>query len=327
MAQEQPQFIEPVFDPEKPGRSLDVIGAQIPIRAPWLSGINLGEVTSRRLGDGYEIDGIREYEQGDDYRNIDWRATARDPDGELQVREHYADIAPRLWIVTDVLQDRYSSTTALYSLQNLGLGAVMATMQIAQNKGLPTTVVANDDVRLWSSGEAASGTRHLRSTAKKLAEMALADAPEVDTKPHYLADSLTYVNGRAHESVVVVVSNFRDVDYPDHVPGGWKAPLRRVANNNDVIAVELLEPWTHEAPPRASRLRMLRKALRIDDIYEEFREAYRQNAQVQQEKINRAIGSVGARHLNLGADDPRWLTSFRTQLQDTGQRRSQKRIA
>src|SRR5581483_1666958 len=102
--------IQPVFDPSNPALILDRVQEAIPINQRWLKGLIPGETAAKRVGHGYEIDGIRDFMDGDDPRYVDWNVTARmtDEGATPQVRIHYRDITPNFWIVTDAAQSRYN---------------------------------------------------------------------------------------------------------------------------------------------------------------------------------------------------------------------------
>jgi uncharacterized protein (DUF58 family) len=70
-----------------------------------LRSFELGSARSMQRGLGSEVAGIRPYEPGDDVRRIDWAASARlsaaSGADEFLVREHDADLSPRVVAVVD----------------------------------------------------------------------------------------------------------------------------------------------------------------------------------------------------------------------------------
>ncbi len=70
-----------------------------------LRGYELGGMRGAQRGLGSEVSGTRPYEPGDDVRKIDWAASARlsaaRGSDEFLVREHDADLAPRVLVVAD----------------------------------------------------------------------------------------------------------------------------------------------------------------------------------------------------------------------------------
>lgn len=316
----QPIQVDPVFDPEHIGASLDVIKGQLPLHKLSLRGNIVGEMASKRRGQGYDVDGVRPYVPGDDPRYIDWKFTARQTDGSLQLREHYADVTPSVRIVTDCLQSRYSFNPGYFSEQRLGLSALLAFIRIAQVEGMPTAVIASTDHNIIEQRQPAQGKAHGFKTAKLLAA-GLSEAPlklgaEAPTAPA-LAALLRYAGKRCVEDVVVVVSDFRDSADPQDAATGWKPALDRLAGQgNNLIVVELTNPWDFELPPQADRLATSHGVTWIGGgkLGRQHRADYAAAARLQQSSINDSLAAAGAVHLKLATDQPRWVASFRDQI-------------
>ncbi len=64
-----------------------------------LSGTQMGDYSSSKKGSGMEFDQIREYQQGDDVRFIDWKGTARS--NTLLVRQYVEERNRTIMIVVD----------------------------------------------------------------------------------------------------------------------------------------------------------------------------------------------------------------------------------
>ena len=68
-------------------------------------GLPFGGLHSLRRGLGSDVAGSRPYQPGDDVDKIDWYASARISlargSEEFVVREHYADEAPRVVVLSD----------------------------------------------------------------------------------------------------------------------------------------------------------------------------------------------------------------------------------
>lgn len=309
--------IQPVFDPEYPGRSMDALSAMIPQRATTLAGMQLGETLSRRVGHGLEIDGIRAYQPGDERRAVDMRATGRQADGTLMVRQHYEEITPTLWLVTDSLQHRHRSNAGHFSERDLAASAAISLLQIADRQGMPSAIVTVNDQGIWQT-EPNRGRAHAGQVRNKLAGIMLAESPtDTDiTEEKPLSAGLVRVAKRVTESVVVVVSDFRSSFDPEDKRTGWKRPLQQLRQNgNDVIAVELTNPWDFILPEESDRFTLGKSGVFIGGKKrQQFRDTYSQLAQQQQETIDRAIGTSGATHIKLSTAQGRWFSSLRDQL-------------
>lgn len=324
-------LIEPVFDPQNVGASLRMIDEQLPMRAVWLQGTIVGEVASRRKGQGFELDGTRDYEYGDDPRHIDHQATARHPEQWPQIREHYGDITPALWIVTDALQSRNRFNPGYFAEQNLALSAVTALMRIAHVHNMPSAVIAVDDKGFTvRQQEPLQGREHVYQTAQQLARPLNSASVSVDRRfwqrrqrvqpedlDMHLSGAIRYAAQSSVESMVAVVSDFRDVAFPDDEEHGWEKPLKQLTKQgNDIIAIELTNPQDYELPAEATRFLTPNGVVWVgqDKKSQKIRSAFREAAQTQQEAINTALSQANIRHITLSTSDPLWLTSLRKQL-------------
>ncbi len=319
-AEAQPIHVDSVFDPTRVGASIDAIKAQLPVYSPSLRGSIVGEMVSKRRGQGYDVDGVRPYIPGDDPRYIDQNITARQPDQWPQLREHYADITPSLWLVTDSLQSRYSFNPGYFSEQRLAISATMAFMRIAQIEGVPTATIASNDYKIIEQRQPGQGKTHALKAAKLLAAGINEASPKLGVEASNtpsLTALLHYAGSRCVEDIVVVVSDFRDTAEPTDPDNGWKPALDRLAHQgNNLIAVELTNPWDYELPPQADRLTTNHGVSWIGGgkLGRQRRADYAEAARLQQLSIDAALALAGALHIKLATDQPRWITSFRDQI-------------
>lgn len=320
MSAEAVPQVDPVFDPAHVGASLDAIKGRLPLNALWLRGNIVGEMVSKRRGQGYDVDGVRPYVPGDDPRYIDHNITARQPDQWPQLREHYADVTPNLWLVTDALQSRNSFNPGYFSEQRLALSAVTAFMRIAQIEGVPAASLASNDHKIIEQRRPGQGKAHILKTAKFLAggmnESRDRGAGEIITPPS-LSALLRYAGKRCAEDIVVVVSDFRDTAGPSDAINGWKPALDTLAKQgNNLIAVELTNPWDYQLPTTADRLTTGQGVMWIGSGKRgrQYRADYAEAALEQQAKIDASLAAAGAHHIKLATDQSRWVASFRDQI-------------
>ncbi len=313
---------DPVFDPANVGESLDVLREQLPMRDQSFRGTVVGEFASSQKGSGFDINGVRDYVLGDDTRHVDWRATARQPDHQLQVREHYRDTMPALWVVTDALQSRNEVNPGYFSEQQLALSAVTGLIRIANLQGMPSAVIASDDYETAiAQRQPMHGKVHLRRTAQMLADVMLAEASEDTTAPGHLAELLRYGSQRCMGSIVAVVSDFREVADPDDAEQGWKTPLEDlIRRGNQLVAVEVTNPWDYRLPATVDRFTTREGVLWVgnDKQGQRQRAQYEADAQAQQVAIDDALAGIKAHHIKLSTAEPQWLGSFRDQLRPNG---------
>ena len=74
-----------------------------------LSGTSVGDHTTAQKGSGFEFDQLREYQQGDDVRFIDWQATARGQ--KVLVRQYFEERNRTIIPIVDFSPSTYFGST------------------------------------------------------------------------------------------------------------------------------------------------------------------------------------------------------------------------
>ena len=70
-----------------------------------LSGSFVGDYSSAKKGSGFEFDQIREYQQGDDVRFIDWKSSARMQ--KMLIKECYEERNKVIALLVDVTASQF----------------------------------------------------------------------------------------------------------------------------------------------------------------------------------------------------------------------------
>lgn len=309
---------QPLFDPSRPGASLQQLQQLVlPIRSQILSGLVSGETQSNAKGQGYERDDVRDIEPDDEYHHVDQVLTAQHPEHTPQVRTHFRDITPSLWLITDSMRGHNSVNPGYFSEQDLALSVGGAVLLMAQQEGMPSTMLGiNDREQVRSSEVPFHGRKNVLQIGKTLVRLAQDFELTPESEQKNLSQLLEHAAQRATQSVVVVVSGFRDNVDPSNDPDSWKQPMQRLRQQgNDILALELTNPWDFELPEKVSRFTLSdriafvgkREAQRLPQIY-------RDNAKKQQSAIDETIAQARAAHIKLSTSDPRWFTSMYRQL-------------
>ena len=129
----------------------------------------------RQRGQGKEFESLREYREGDEYRDICWTATARR--GKLVTKLHQTERSQPVWIVLDSGRLMRARTEG-YSKLDHSVDAALALSQLALYSG--------DRVGLLGYGRKINqrvapgrGSAHLRNLLEQLA-VVRGEAPEAD---------------------------------------------------------------------------------------------------------------------------------------------------
>ncbi len=178
-----------------------------------------GESRSVFRGQGMEFAEVRAYEQGDDYRAIDWNVSARL--GSPFVKTFTEERELTLLLVVD----QSGSTRVGDPVQRAGraveVAAVLA-LAGAREQDRVGALLFTD--RVEHVVRPAKGRRHVLRLIRDL----LAFAPT--HKGTDLSGAIRYTSKvLGHRGVVVLVSDFLDAD--------WDRPLRELAARHDVTAV------------------------------------------------------------------------------------------
>lgn len=106
-----------------------------------------GNDDSAVTGVGYDIEGLRDYQPGEDTRLVDYKKSASRSDGGLWVKELIDIRSPLNVFVSDIPSDRYARTAG-FELSSRGLGFVtMAGLMEAAD------VTGGAIMPVWSDGE------------------------------------------------------------------------------------------------------------------------------------------------------------------------------
>ncbi|MDZ4153919.1 DUF58 domain-containing protein, partial [Methylicorpusculum sp.] len=189
-----------------------------------LSGALVGDARSRLKGSGFEFDQIREYQQGDDVRFIDWRSSARM--NKLLVKEYIEERNRTIMLAVDCSAS-----------QRFGSGEQFKADRIAQIAGV-LTLVANygsDNVSLILFSDhvecfipPARGRQHTRAILEKLF------AFEPTGKKTSIACALEFAaKQKRKDAVLFLISDFIDA--------GFERGLSIASRMYDTVAISCLD--------------------------------------------------------------------------------------
>ena len=269
-------------------RALDVsIGRRV-------EGLLAGDFRSNSHGAGTELAMVRPYVPGDDVRRIDWAVTART--GEPHVRVDLAERVLVTWLLLDASASMQFGTADRRKL-DVAEGVAIAIGHLATRRGNRLGVVTQ------SGGRADV----LPPRQGRVGLIGLLTALRSETSPPAGPDSLSVglrtVSAAARQkALVVLVSDFRG----DRT---WHRPLLELAGSHDVVAVEIRDPREQELPnvgplwlvdPETGR------QLRVDTRSRRLRERFAAAAAAERAEVQKAIASVGVRHVVLSTSGD-WL--------------------
>ncbi len=190
-----------------------------------------GEYRSVFKGQGMEFAEVREYQQGDEVRSIDWNVTARM--GRPYVKRYIEERELTVMLAVDLSgSERFGTRVRFKSELASELAAVLA-MSAIRNNDRVGTLLFTEKV------EHVVPPRKGRKHALRLMRDLLAFTPE--GKGTDVAGATDYLNKMlAHKAIIFVVSDFMAQDI--------ERPLKLLAQRHDVVAVTVEDPSEIELP-------------------------------------------------------------------------------
>jgi uncharacterized protein (DUF58 family) len=301
-----------VRTPDKPGpgpmpeailRALDItIGRR-------MNGLLSGDYRSRALGLGTELAQVREYQPGDDVRQIDWNVTARTTIPHVRVQ--VADRVLTTWLMLDA-SPSMGFGTADRRKYDVAEGVAIAVGQVTTRHGNALGIMTFGDGRgrTIPPGQGRKGMLGLLTV--------LRDDPAAEgggaTSLGGAVQSLNRMAG--HSRLIVIVSDFRG-------PRDWADALVELAGRHAVIAVEVRDPREQELPdvgelwlidPETGR------QLRVDTRSRRLRDRFAEAAAAERGEAARLLARANVQHVVLSTQGD-WLRTFAGFLNAKGNRR------
>ena len=195
-----------------------------------VSSLFAGEYRSVFRGQGMEFAEVRAYEDGDDFRSIDWNVSARLASPYVKTFTEERELTLML-LVDQSGSTRFGEPRTKASLA-VEVAAVLALAAARHNDRVGALLFADAVERVVPP---AKGRRHALRVIRDLV------AFEPVGRRTNLAASLLYAAELLwHRSIVVVLSDFFATN--------WEGPLRRLAARHEVVAITVDDPREHDLP-------------------------------------------------------------------------------
>lgn len=257
-----------------------------------LDGLLQGDFRSLFRGAGIDLANLREYQEGDDVRYIDWNVSARS--SALHVREYQEDRELTAWFLLDLSPSVDFASDAV-SKRVVLAEFVAAMSRLLTGKGnYCGAMLFNDGVECVIPPR--TGRRQVLHLLKMLTSRPRkASAPPTDLGA-VLRRAANMIRRR---SVLFVVSDFIS-------KAGWESPLGWLARRHEVVAIRLIDPAETRLPDMG--LLCFQDAesgeqLLVDTRDPGFRRRFTSAAQQQQAAQRTALARAGVDCLELSTED------------------------
>lgn len=249
-----------------------------------------GEYHSVFKGRGMEFSEVREYQEGDDIRSIDWNVTARM--GHPYVKIHVEERELTVILLIDAsASGNFGTVNQMKGELAVELCAVLAFSAIRNNDKIGL-ITFTDEVEKYIPPK--KGKNHVLRVIRELLYF------EPKGKGTNIQAALEYLNKvMKRKAVVFLVSDF--------IAGGYEKPLQVTSRKHDVIPITITDPRETDLPEIG--LLELEDAesgetIMLDTFDAYVRQAYRDLALQQQTARERFFRSMKMDFIDVRTDEP-----------------------
>lgn len=190
-----------------------------------------GEYHSAFKGRGMSFSEVRDYQYGDDVRNIDWNVTARSGTPHVKIFEEERELT--VMLLVDISPSAFFGTYQQFKNEMMAeLAAVLAFSAINNNDKVGVAFFA-DEVELFIPPK--KGKQHILRIVRELINF------QPKGKGTNIGAALEYFNNLVKKrSICFLMSDFLST--------GYETPLRVAARRHDLIGVNIIDPREAELP-------------------------------------------------------------------------------
>ena len=190
-----------------------------------------GEYHSAFKGRGMSFSEVREYQYGDDVRNIDWNVTARTGDPHIKIYEEERELT--LMLLVDVSPSCFFGTVDQFKHEVITEICAVLAFSATQNNDKVGLMLFSDDVELYIPPK--KGRSHILRIIRELVHH------EPRGSRTNLSLPLRYLNNVIKKrSIAFVLSDF--------LTAGYEEALRIAAKKHDVIGFMLYDRHEKSLP-------------------------------------------------------------------------------
>jgi uncharacterized protein (DUF58 family) len=256
-----------------------------------LDGLLQGDYRTLFRGSGIDLANLREYEEGDDVRYIDWNVTARFQ--SLHVREYQEDRELTAWFLLDLSGSvDFGSDAVSKRMVQAEFTAVLARLLTGRGNRCGALLFSGGVDRVVPPRAGRRQVLHLLDLLRQGPRPVNARATDLGAVLREAANVLR------RRSMVFVVSDF--ISQP-----GWEQALGFLARRHEVVAVRLFDP----SETRLPELGLLRfqdaetgEQILVDTNDRGLRRRFMRAAQQEQEGLRATFARAGVDCLELSTE-------------------------
>ena len=247
-----------------------------------------GEYHSAFKGKGMAFSEVREYQYGDDIRNIDWNVTARFNHPFVKVFEEERELTVMLLI--DVSASREFGTGQMLKKNLITEVAAVMAFSAIQNNDKIGVVLFSDRIEKFIPPQ--KGKQHTLRIIRELIDF----KPE-SSKTHIAEGVRYFTNIIKKRSTAFLISDFIDDDYED--------AIKIASKKHDLIALKIADKREAELPA-VGLIRMMDaesgKEIWVDSSSKTTRNAFKEHWINRQAKSDEIFNKYGVDSVILNTD-------------------------
>lgn len=190
-----------------------------------------GEYHSSFKGRGMTFSEVRQYQFGDDIRNIDWNVTARYNEPFVKVFEEERELT--MLLMVDISASEMFGTNEQFKRETITEIAATLAFSATQNNDKVGLLLFTDDVELFIPPK--KGKSHVLRIIRELIEF------KPKSKKTNIKNALEFLSGIMKKKVIVfMLSDFMDKDY--------NQALKIVGRKHDVTGIRIYDRFETELP-------------------------------------------------------------------------------
>ena len=197
-----------------------------------------GRHISGMRGRGMDFSEMKQYVQGDDTRNMDWKATRRT--GKPYIRVYNEERDRNVWLVVSQMNSMFfGSKERMKSVSAAHTAALMAFKALEMGDRVGAVVYNNEEVKFFKATSSKNSVVQIMTEIER--QNHLLNAENGDNNKGNLSKALKILSSLAkHDDLVVLIGDGRAMDEET------TRHITRINAHNDVIAVLVYDPMEEE---------------------------------------------------------------------------------